>query len=348
MGPLTAGPLVAGPAAAALEAGRDRFNALFAAARRADPSLDASRFSAHLTGRVQPVVAAAEAAVPGCALAVTEALYEASLDLLVHGLLDSGRAAGLAEVWELTLPAAATHLATEPRRVVAALCNGALRVVATPGARPGQWAQLMAASARLAPGVGHLLEAGLVAAWRAGLAHAREAALDRLAVLPPALAAAAIGLATVTSEDVGRLAADRWWWPGAAGADAVRVVARVGAFRGFGGAFLVPPRIAGVHAGAFRVEGGTGPYLLHADVFGATLQRAPEHPGAGDGVAGEPPAPPAFALEHDGMVTSPGDRTTLAAIPTLAEATSWLSSTDTLAVTTPNSYAVTLVARVAG
>src|SRR2546423_1862172 len=81
--------------------------------------------------------------------------------------------------------------------------------------------------------------------WRAGLAHYRAGALAVCAQLPPALARAALGLppdARIGLEDlIARLMADPWLEPatlaGPAHARELRIVARAGAFRGFGGLF---------------------------------------------------------------------------------------------------------------
>src|SRR5262249_29609935 len=76
-----------------------------------------------------------------------------------------------------------------------------------------------------------------------------------------------------------RLLADPWYNPSAAAsagngqASRVQVMARAGAFRGFGGVFVEPPRVAsaGEH---FLVRSGEGSWLLTADVFGATFHRS--------------------------------------------------------------------------
>src|SRR5437870_3374895 len=78
---------VSGPFAAALHARRARFNALFADERRLRPGLDGATLAAHLRTLVAPIVDRAEAVRPGSAAAVTDALYELSLDLLAREFL---------------------------------------------------------------------------------------------------------------------------------------------------------------------------------------------------------------------------------------------------------------------
>jgi hypothetical protein len=344
--------LVSGPAADALRDGRQRFNALFAVARQAHPVLDAGFFAAQLARRLPPAVEAADALLPGSALPVAEALFEALLELSAAGRLGES-AAGLDEVFDVVLPACAGHLTRVPRTVAAAICNAYLQVAAVPGARTAQWCSLLATAAPQAPSIEALLDAGLVAAWRAGMAHARTAALDALRRLEPHVAGAALGMAGLTTEDLDALVASRWSGPAPAppvgvaapaaepaggGRERLAVVGRVGAFRGFGGGFLVPPRVLGVEDGVFAVEGGTGVWWLHADRFGATLRRgAPEAAGGGSG---------ALRIGPDGAVTVEGVAELTLAVPALAGATSAVSSADTLAATTAGSHSVVLVALV--
>jgi hypothetical protein len=336
------GALLGGPAADALRDGRQRFNALFAVARQGHPGLDAGLFAAQLARRLPPAVEAADALVPGSAPPVAEAIFQAVLELSASGRLGES-AGGLDDVFDVLLPACAGHLALAPRTVVAAVCNAYLQVAAVPGARPAQWCLLLAAIAPQAPNVEALLDAGLLAAWRAGLAHARPAALDALRRLEPHVAGAALGMEGATAGDLAALAASRWWGPAPAPAGrgpGLAVVGRVGAFRGFGGNFLVPATVLGVEDGVFAVEGGTGVWWLHADGFGATLRRGGPEPAA----AGGGP----LRVGPDGTVTVEGRAELVLAVPALAGATSSVSSADTLAVTTAGSHAVSLVALVPG
>ena len=59
-----------------------------------------------------------------------------------------------------------------------------------------------------------------------------------------------------------------------AGNDGLRVVARVGSFRGFGGLFTEPPLIASNESDDFFVRSGHGCWLLTSDAFGETFHRA--------------------------------------------------------------------------
>src|SRR5262249_14803341 len=131
-----------------------------------------------------------------------------------------------------------------------------------------------------------LLQAGKVCAWRAGLAHLREGALETCGRLAPKLARAALGLSPAAKSlpletVVQELRADPWLDPASLGKapapeKRLRVVGAVGAFRGFGGPFLRPPRVAYAE-GHFLASDGERCWVLCADRFGATL-----HPAGAD------------------------------------------------------------------
>jgi hypothetical protein len=332
--------LITGPLAAALEAGRPRFNALFAQARHASPALDAGAFAAHLREVVAPVVERVAGAAAGRAGAVAEALYELSLDLLAAELF--ARCAVLCEGWRRLLPRLAALLASCPRQIAGAVSNALWNLSRMPGARPGQWLEEVD---RLAPRCGDpatLLRVGQVLAWRAGMAHFREGALSICAALEPALARAALGLGEGGPDlgtVLGRLREDPWLRP-AAVTDRegprreLGLVAEVGGFRGFGGPFVRPPVVAAV-GGQILASDGEGTWVLCADVFGATLHRTDVALPAGgrDGA----PSP----IDRRGTVTFAGHTRTFGE---LRDSTSSAADATTLAVTVARSHKVYLVA----
>jgi hypothetical protein len=281
--------LISGPLARALEAGRPRYNALFAQARRSLPALDAATFAAHLRGTVAPIVDEVARVAPGRVEAVVDVLYEFSLELLGKALW--GRHPVLDEGWRSLLGGLPRHLAAAPRQFAGSVTNALIHLEQAPAARPGWWIADMRRLGETGPDVAALLEAGEVAAWRAGLAHYRDGALEMCARLDPPLARTALGLA----EDGGppletivrRLRDDPWVHPAAVGETKedrpLRIMARVGGFRGFGGPFLTPPTVTYVE-GQFFVSDQESCWQLTADLFGATLHRlgaaAPTGPDA--------------------------------------------------------------------
>jgi hypothetical protein len=202
----------------------------------------------------------------------------------------------------------------------------------------------MARLGAIEPDAPALLEAGKILAWRAGMAHYRDGALAACTSLPRPLVTAALGLpdgeVSPDFEAVLRgLRADPWLRP----AEAVRagperrlrLVARVGAFRGFRGSFLRPPRLT-LADGHLFAHDGEACWVVHADVFGATLHRVGAEPPRGDS---RPRGP--FQLDRSGIVRCGGHAQPF---PELREASSAVSDETMLAASVPFSHAVYLVA----
>ena len=367
--------------AQALKDNRVSFNARFAEARRTQPRLDSREFLDTLGTTVAAVVAAVAQARPDRAAGVVSVLYDLALDLHAREFIGPhSRYPFVSLGWRDLLPVLGTPLAESPRAVAGSITNALYNLSVEPAARPQEWLDAMCVLAPLAPGVPALLQAGQVAAWRSGLAHFRRGALALCRQLPPTLVVAALGLpadalppqsaapapqlpaqspppaatpplATATplpAKDIApqspaalnalldRLDADPWLRPADALAAhpgrALKLVARVGAFRGFGGLFMAPPLISasGEH---FIARDGDDRWLLTADVFGVTFHHAGDLPAVtGSG---------AFQLDRTGRVTL-GKLS--AVFPELANFTSAAGNDRTLAVTTPLSHSIYLVA----
>ena len=286
----------------ALAERRDRYNATFRLAR----SLDAAEFLAHLRDIVGPIVDSAG----GDPVAVTDALIDLSVAL-----------AGRGEVWPV-LRTVAPFVGAAPRRVPVSLANALYHLGSAPSGRPGEWVSMMATVAERAHDVDELLDAGAVAAWRCGLARLRSSALEVAGRLRPELLAIAAGPAESL--------ADPWFDPGAT---SLRVVSRVGAFRGFGGVFARPP-VVSTSDGGWYASDGVDAWRVYADRFGFGYKRMAELPAAGpnDGL-----------MLDSGRVVDPIGGRELE-VPELAEATSWASCGGTLAATTPWTHAIVFVA----
>lgn len=331
--------MICKPLAEALEDGRARYNAEFAQARHRMPGLEASALAEHLRDVVSPAIEAlAQVSPPDKVREAVDVLYEFSLELLGKGLFS--RYPALLEGWTTLLPGLAPALGAEPRRFAGSVTNALHKLASTPGARPGQWIDALLFLGPICADADQLLEAGKVLAWRAGLAHYRLGALAVARSLPPALALAALG-ADASPEDAGalidRLEADPWLAP----ADALRpsrtrelrIVARAGAFRGFGGLFIRPPRVLSVGPDLY-VTDGEDCFSLHADRFGAVFQRVAKTPDPQPGSSN-------YTLV-DGMVHSAeGHRQVFSELEGF---TSLAGTEHALAVTLPQSHAVYLVA----
>lgn len=327
------------PLEEALENGRARYNAEFAMARHRMPALEASDLAEHLREVVSPAVeAVAQVAPPEKVRETVDVLYEFSLELLGKGLF--GRYPALLEGWKTLLPGLAPALGTEPRLFAGSVTNALHKLASTPGARPQEWIDALLYLGPLCEGPAQLLEAGKVLAWRAGLAQYRLGALGVARTLRPALALAALG-ADASPEDlpalVDRLEADPWLAPSEAlrptRTRQLRIVARAGAFRGFGGLFVRPPRVLSVGPDLY-VTDGQDCFSLHADRFGAVFQRVPRAP--------EPqPGNSRYTLVNGMVHSAEGHRQV---ISDLRGFTSLAGTEQVLAVTLPQSHAVYLVA----
>jgi hypothetical protein len=187
------------------------------------------------------------------------------------------------------------------------------------------------------------------------MAHYRLSALDLCRDLPPPVALTALGLSPQAEHPpldtlIDSLKANPWLSPAsnlqsptplrlAPGAIVsnyqLQIVSRVGAFRGFGGLFLEPPLVWPADDD-FVVSDGEGTWLLMADVFGATFHRA-------DIKAPSLKTSSPFTINKAGSVSF---GKTSRAFPELANANSSAGNNTTLAVTTPFSHAVYLIALV--
>lgn len=358
-------PQLQGAFAAVLEERRDAFNARFAAARRSSKSLQGPVVLAFLRDTVGPVVEAVAAVAPERAALVAETLYEVGLGLLARDLLGPGaRRTALNEAWTALFPRLARRLAEEPERVARAVSNAVLATGQTE--RHEVWSALLLELDGVALSAGELLEAGKLAAWRAGLPWYRRSALELAGALRPALVGTCLGVPLADEEArdalLARLRADPWLDPAAptSVAQAPRLVAEVGGFRGFGGSFLAPPRVAR-HEGALLATDGQATFSLHADRFGAGLLRAAtpfpeaptEKPGAIEKLvravtrrAWQWPSPAGLVLWSEDGTLSWGGRT--ASFPDLAGAASAACDGHTLAIAHPRSHFVSLFAPARG
>jgi hypothetical protein len=337
---LTAGPLVE-----LLKRGRDRYNTKFAYARRQHASLDGEAFLDHVRVTLAPIAEAVSKVAPDRVEETIDALYDLSLDLMGKTYLgETTRYPALLVAWRKLLPQLAPLLAREPMKVASAVTNAVYNLSTTPTARPTFWIDAMAALGQRCVDRAAFLEAGHVVAWRAGVAHYREGALDSCLKLDGQLARAALGLpdssATSMAKVVDQLRRDPWLAPAEASGTATRarrlvITKAVGAFRGFGGVFVSPPQVALAKGELIAVD-REGCWLVTADLFGATFHRlGSARPLEKKSISG------AFMIDKQGNVSC-GSQSL--AFPPLANATSFAATDTTLAVTIPHSHAIYLIA----
>jgi hypothetical protein len=270
------------PLAAALERDRERFNALVAERVASGQRYDAAALAGHLRDAVSPVVDAVYRVDSGSVGPVVDVLFRLTLDLIGRDLVGAGtRYPAIAEGWRRILPVAVPLLVRGPQQLAGSLTNAIYNVSLSSGGAASGWIDTMSALARQCGEVTELLDAGKIAAWRAGLAHYRPGALDACRSLSPDLGALALGVSgAVASYDamIDRLETDPWLDPVVAAGErmpepSLRVVATVGAFRGFGGPFRVPPQVY-LRDGQLVAKDDEAAWILTADRFGATWHRS--------------------------------------------------------------------------
>ncbi|MFW5637295.1 MAG: hypothetical protein ACOC3A_11600 [Thermodesulfobacteriota bacterium] len=118
-----------------------------------------------------------------------------SLELFVKGILGGpDRHPAGVRAWKDLFPAIAGLIASEPKKLPAAVINALCNLSVERGADPDKWIDTAISVAPLCPDGRTFLKAGQAAAWRWGMAHYREGALSLLPDLPTAVTAAILDL----------------------------------------------------------------------------------------------------------------------------------------------------------
>lgn len=318
-----------------LRGGRAEFNRRFVLAQQRWPGLDPAAFSELLAGPVDQICTAVAKAQPSALPATVDALYDSTLSLLGQRWIGpGGRATAIVHGWNVLARQAPALLALQPAALLTAVANAIVHWSAHGGG--GDWLATLAALAPRARSPEELLRAGQVAAWRHGLAHYRDSALERARKLERELLAIAFGVPIGDWQDamLDRMRADRWYRPDQPPERAARVVAKVGAFVGFGGRFAEPP-LAALDGDEVILHAGGQRFALYADAYGHSLQ--PHGEGA---------LPAAIALPPDwriegAQLTGPGLRQSFADQGAI---TSAVTTGDLLLLTHAWSHSATLLA----
>jgi hypothetical protein len=120
-----------GPFAVALRDGRQRYNALFAQARRTDPSLTPDSLSAFLRQHAAAVVNAAANAAPKRLQIVADAIFDLSIELLSCDL--PSRCPAIVEGWSTLLAGLPRHMAADPPLFAGSITNALYKFSLVPG-----------------------------------------------------------------------------------------------------------------------------------------------------------------------------------------------------------------------
>ena len=340
MSPHSTTPLT-GALAAELAAGRDRYNGLFLSARREHRRLDAAAVLDHLRHRLPPAVEAVAAVDPAAVPKVMTTLYELSLELIGRELLGpQAQAPQLNLVFDLLLPAMPRLLAAAPAKLTTALINAVHKLSQERGFILPLWVDRLVEVAPGCPDVPTLLALGQVFAWRGGLSHFREGALDLMRQLPADQVGVALGLRDGDPSPetcLTMLEGDPFWRPELARCpQTLRIVGKVGRFSGLGGEFRTPPSVMCV-SGQLVAFDERACWSIHADAYGARLRRLGPNLPDGD----ETPTPAGRGVDREGRVFWGAAHKTF---PELAERSGVASSEQLMVVTTPSSHKIVLIA----
>ncbi len=318
-----------------LRGGRIEFNRRHAQARHRYPGIDDAGFLELLAGPIDAIVSAVATRDAAAVPKLVDAIYDLALALVGQRWIGpGGRAPAILDLWLAMAQNAPHFVASDPSRLLAALANAQVHWATHGGGR--DWAQTVIALAARASHVDELLRAGQVAAWRHGLAHYRDSALERARTLEPSLAAIAlgVGMRDWNADVLDVLRKDRWFRPGMPPQARPHVVASVGAFAGFGGGFESPP-LASLHLGELCLQSGKARFGVYADAFGATLQATAE-----SSALSAQSLPPGWRIDHADLVY-PGGRLSFAEQGAI---TSAVAHADVLLVTHAYAHAASVIA----
>lgn len=330
--------------AAALKNNRDKLNTKFAYARHAYPSLDGEALKEHLLLMVEPVIETVHKIAPDRVDETVVALYDVSLDLVGKGLMGAEtRYPALVRGWQQLFHQLPHLLAQDPMRFAGSVMNALFNLSVAHNTRPTFWIDELLRIGKSCADLQAFLDAGKIVAWRSGMAHFRDGALDACLRLEPQFARDALSIAdyadTPIEEVVAKLRQDPWLAPWAASdgqkrEKELKIVSTVGAFRGFGGTFVSQPEVVSAD-GDFYVFDNENCWMMTADLFGATLHRI----GATLPELTKSPRTD-FKIDKAGNVLKGKQH---ASFPHLAGQTSSAANETTLAVTIPLSFGVYLI-----
>ena len=313
--------------------GRATFNSRVASVRLRYPGLDTEALDAFLCNLLDPLLNRVVEAEPDCGAAFLDACFDMALALTEHGWTGGRPRARVVErLWQDVAPAIVPAIARDPRVTLGALTNAAIKLASEPAACLDRWMAIMARLGGRAGSPDELRALAVLAAWRSGVAHLREAALE--AAIDPAIACEAVGAEGRHDWPVlvEYYRHDRWWTPDRTTRSQGH---RLGDFTGFGGRFAEPPRLA--QQGAMIVVASGRQYFeLAADAYGATLRQLPEDVGRSVPLASHQPALKGRAIQAE-------DRLVPCQLPQdgLIQAT----TADTIAVASRLSYSVQVFPR---
>ncbi len=318
-----------------LAANREVFNAMFKARKGLNRTLQADDFYEVLGEVVAPVVEAVDRQNIDVATTV-RTLFSVALTLTQRSLLGpKSRHEFVTRAWRELLTQTPWLVAEHTQDVAIAVSNAAYNLGLRTEDIQERWLQTMLEVAVEKPDLKAFLDAGIVAAWSAGMAHWRKPALEAWGRLDPKLARVTLRLNVDDSTPIEVLRQHLvhvFQRPAGTDDPSLQIVYRTGGFRGFAGPFLAPPKVYASGDRVFAVD-STGHHMIFADAFGALIERTTEStPSA---------TTSPFRYETDGTVRAFG---ATCHFPMLASASSVASNQDFMAVALPHSHHIWIIA----
>jgi len=312
--------------------------------------IDGSIFLQVVNNYIAPVVEAVHNKDPEKSEEVTLELYSLALELYSRKYLGpETRWPHINRLWKKTLPALASLIAQSPKTLPSHLTNAVFTLTKSRPELASKWLEEIA---NIAPGcsdASELSEAGKVLAWRCGMAHWRDSAMNTWQRLSKTLKLATLGLLLDEEDyDIDELETsllDRWHKPGIKliGEKEICIIGRAGGFYGFDKEFVSPPEVLSSNNRIYVFD-DQNCWSIHGDCFGIFLH--PEGRDLPSTETSDDATKPSslvdkFTITQGGKITWNGKK---ASIPLLKGLQSFACSKDFVAVTLPSTHAVFLLA----
>lgn len=328
-----------------IEQNREALNHRYLQRRAQGAKLEDSSWLFHLRQRILPIVEAVATVLPeGCNRTLND-LYDVSLDLFAVGHFSESTgilARALSQLWEFTLPRLAKQLARDPRRVSGSLSNAVLSIAQSHPESVDRWLTTLNRAGPLANTVDQLLQIGQVAAWSAGYPEYRTAAVKLAQSLTVETVRSIFQCPASISDPEFTELLGRWLvdpWASAettVNSPTIVCVGCCGAFRGFGGVFLEPPRVF-LAGQQLMATDNHSVWQVVADCFGQSFHRVDTTAD----LSRRKPAKSVPQIDALGLVSWHHHSLSC---PDLANSTSQAFDGKTLAVTLRNSFHLFLIA----
>lgn len=335
--------MIKGVLALELSARQGEYNSRFHAMRRVYPGLHAAEFSFFLAEDAQPVADAASMHGGRTPREICEALYDFGIEALGSRMFSA--AAGLRGLWRNIMLSYIRYFIVDPVSFPRIAANAIYNLSLTSYNSAAAWEKTLVSLAGHAGNKEELLDYGKALAWRCGLAHYRDSALDLIKKFQPPVQRIILGIPEIVAGNelasvLNSLEGDPWFHPqdhplpAGGAARHLEMVSSAGGFRGFGGPFISPPLVETVEGRIVAYDGKLS-FIISADIYGTTLTKVDPSLLAGGGPVCRGTINSAGAAEFGGLK---GD------FHELAGASSFACSTFTMAVTIPESHHLFLIA----